>query len=61
MSDRLKLVEHVVHDIAATESEAHRNPAEVIGSFLDAADVMRDVCESAMESRERDPLRLSDG
>ena len=62
VSDRLKLVEHVVHDIAATESEAHeRNPADVIGSFSDIADVMQDVCEAAMESRERDPLRLSDG
>jgi len=61
VSDRLELVEHVVHDIAASESGAHRNPADVIGSFSDVADVMRDVCEAAMESRERDPLRLSDG
>jgi hypothetical protein len=62
VSDRLRLVEHVVHDIALDESAAQDgNPRSVIGSFSDVADVMQDVCEAAMVARERDPLRLSNG
>ena len=60
--DRLSLVEHVVHDIASDDAPLQdQNPNSVIGSFADIADVMDDVAEAAMVSRERDPLRLSNG
>ena len=53
--DRLKLIEHVVHDIASDDAPAtDRDPISV-------ADVMENVREAAMVARERDPLRLSNG
>jgi hypothetical protein len=62
VSDRLKLVECVVHDLAVAElPRPEQDPMSVIGSFSDIDDAMRDVCEAAMVARERDPLRLANG
>lgn len=33
----------------------------IVGLFADDSDLIDEVCESAMLSRERDPLRLADG
>jgi hypothetical protein len=63
ITERLKLVERVVHDI----TEAHatgpvkRDPRAIIGAFADIPDVVDEICEAAMAARGRDPLRLSNG
>jgi hypothetical protein len=60
--DRLRLVERVVHDIAESEKvEPKEDAMSVIGSFSDVADLVEQICEAAMVSRERDPLRLGRG
>ena len=37
------------------------DPAAIVGLFADDPDLIDEVCESAMQSRERDPLRVTDG
>lgn len=37
------------------------DPGAIIGLFADEPELIDEVCESAMQSRERDPLRLADG
>jgi hypothetical protein len=37
------------------------DPGAIIGLFADKPELIDEVCESAMLSRERDPLRLADG
>ena len=60
VTDRLRLVECVVHDLALEGSSgSEHDPTSVIGLFSDIDDVMHDVCEAAMVARERDPLRLA--
>lgn len=35
------------------------DPRDVLGLFANEADLIDEVCESAMQSREQDPLRLA--
>lgn len=37
------------------------DPGAIIGLFADEPELIDAVCESAMQSRERDPMRLTDG
>jgi hypothetical protein len=37
------------------------DPGAIIGLFADEPELIDEVCESAMQSRDRDPLRLADG
>lgn len=37
------------------------DPGAIIGLFADEPELIDEVCESAMQSRERDPMRLADG
>lgn len=60
--ERLKLVERIVLDIAEPEKAgAIEDAMSVIGSFSDVSDLVEQICEAAMASRERNPLRLSRG
>ena len=59
VTDRLRLVECVVHDLALEGSGSEHDPTSVIGLFSEIDEVMQDVCEAAMVARERDPLRLA--
>jgi hypothetical protein len=63
VAERLKLVERVVHDIAEGQAPPprKRDPKAIIGALSDMADVLEEVTEAAMVSRERDPLRLPNG
>jgi hypothetical protein len=63
ITDRLKLVERVVHDITEAQATgpATRDPHSIIGAFADIPDVVEEISEAAMAARERDPLRLSNG
>ena len=56
--DRLRLIEHVAHDIASDDTSNARDPKSIIGSYADVADVVENITEAAMEAREREPLRL---
>jgi hypothetical protein len=53
---RLRLVESVVHDLAA-EGNGSPTGKSVLGLFADDAKLIDEVCDAAMTSRERDPLR----
>ena len=57
--ERLRLVERVVHELA--EEDRGRAPATIVGLFADQPDLIEEVCEAAMQARERDPLRLAGG
>ena len=58
LPERLRLVERVVHE-AAEQSEGANGSGRsaILGLFADEPGLMDEVCESAMQSRERDPLR----
>jgi hypothetical protein len=55
--ERLKLVELVVHDLAAQHTSAA--PSAVIGLFSDEPELIDVMCEEAMQAREQDPLRIA--
>ena len=57
-SDRLRLVERVVHELAEEDPTTASSHA-IIGLFADQPELMDAVCEATMQARERDPLRLS--
>ncbi len=61
--ERVRLVSEVRQELdeEATRAEAAANPESIIGLFADDPDLIDEVCESAMQSRERDPLRLVNG
>jgi len=51
---RLRVVERVVHEMAADlPGVAAPQPPSVIGLFADMPEVVDEVCEAAMEARER--------
>jgi hypothetical protein len=54
--EQLRLIERVVHELA-DQNEEHQTPSSLIGCFADQADLMDQIAEGAMETRERDPLR----
>jgi hypothetical protein len=55
--ERLRLVERVIHELAEAERRTALKPNSVIGLFADAPDLLDAVVHSAMDARERDPLR----
>lgn len=56
LPDRSRLVERVVHEAAEQSEGANRSQhSPILGLFADEPGLMDEVCESAMESRERDP------
>jgi hypothetical protein len=55
-SERLRLVERVVHELAAEDAVAEER--SILGLFANEPELMSEVCEAAMQGRERDPLRL---
>ena len=48
-------------DEEARSAKGRLDPKAIIGLFADDPDLIDQVCESAMQSRERDPLRHADG
>jgi hypothetical protein len=58
-SERLRLVERVVHELA--DEDAPAQGRSIIGLFADEPELIDEVCEGAMAARERDPLRLAGG
>ena len=54
--DRLRIVEQVVHELA--EEDSVLAPDSIVGLFADQPDLIEAVCETAMQARETDPLRL---
>jgi hypothetical protein len=57
-SERLRLVERVVHELA--EEAPAGEPASILGLFGADPDLIDEVVEDAMLARERDPLRRRD-
>ena len=58
LPERLRLVERVVHEAAEQSEGANGSErSAILGLFADEPGLMDEVCESAMQSRERDPLR----
>lgn len=56
-AERLRLVEHVVHDLAEEDrAKPHVGP---IGLFADEPELVESICDEAMSARERDRLRAS--
>lgn len=49
--ERLRLVELVVHDLAAQQVSA--TPTAVIGAFADEPELIETVCEEALRARDR--------
>jgi hypothetical protein len=62
VTDRLRLVERVVHDVIATPREpAGADGDPLIGLFAQEPDLIDEVCRIALEDRMSRPLRTSDG
>lgn len=59
-TERLRLVERVVHDVAQGEP-ARPDPAAIIGMMADEPDVMDEVFRLVTASREASRMRLTDG
>ena len=58
--DRLRIVEFIVHGLAAdAELVAAQRPENVVGLFSDEPELLDQVAEEALGARERDPLRRS--
>jgi hypothetical protein len=55
---KLKLVERVARDLAL-ESSPTDAPHSLIGALADQGELLDEIVESAMQARERDPLRQS--
>ena len=55
---KLKLVERVVRDLASEPPLADA-PRSIIGALAAQGDLLDEIVESAMQARERDPLRRS--
>jgi hypothetical protein len=59
-TDRLRLVERVVHDVAEG-GVGQAEPKSLIGMMADEPDVMDEVCNLAMTVRTKSRMRLADG
>lgn len=59
LSERLKLIQRLVQDVAQDAERAQGTAAHsaVIGLFADEPELVDEICEAAMAARERDPLR----
>jgi hypothetical protein len=58
-SERLRLVERVVHDVAESDG-VHAEPRSIIGMMADEPDVMDEACKLAMAARAKSRMRLTD-
>ncbi|MCC7385060.1 MAG: hypothetical protein IT384_24655 [Deltaproteobacteria bacterium] len=56
-TERLRLVERVVHELAEAGASSPREASMVVGLFAAEAELMDEVVDSAMVARARDPLR----
>ncbi|MCU0657684.1 MAG: hypothetical protein MUF64_21215 [Polyangiaceae bacterium] len=56
---KLKLVEHVARDLAS-EHLPTEAPRSLIGVLAAQGELLDEIAESAMQTRERDPLRRPD-
>lgn len=59
--DRLWLIEHIAHDLAAMDaSQTQLAPAgqapSLLGLFADEPDLLDEVCRDAMDARKKDGL-----
>ncbi|MBK7585045.1 MAG: hypothetical protein IPI67_33250 [Myxococcales bacterium] len=59
-TDRLRLVERVVHDVAEA-SAARCEPASIIGMMADEPGVMDEVARLVLAIRQNSRMRLADG
>lgn len=61
--ERARLVDQLQQELAdqSGHTEEPIDSASIIGLFADEPDLIEAVCEAALQSRERDPLRLSRG
>jgi hypothetical protein len=59
-SDRLRLVERVVHDVAERELSGAR-AGSIMGMMADEPELMDQVCGLAMAAREKSRMRPVDG
>jgi hypothetical protein len=58
--DRLRIVESIVHGLAAdADLVSAQQPENVVGLFSDEPELLDQVAEEALVARERDPLRRS--
>jgi hypothetical protein len=63
VEERDRLAERIRRDVDEERRSGTRavEPKSIIGLFGDEPDLMDRVCEAAMQSRERDPLRQANG
>lgn len=65
LTDRLRLVERVVHDAAETTQARVAEPPvakpSLLGLFADVPELVDQVCELAMQDRATRKLRTADG
>jgi hypothetical protein len=59
-TDRLRLVERVVHDVVESKSGG-AEPATIIGMMADEPDVMDEVTRLASTARQASRMRPTDG
>jgi hypothetical protein len=59
--EQLRLIELVAHELADNNEEQASSAPSIIGGFAHEADLMDQIADDAMVSRERDPLRQSGG
>jgi hypothetical protein len=64
VEERDRLAERIRREVDDERRSGKRvvvEPKSIIGLFGDDPDLMDRVCEAAMQSRERDPLRQTNG
>ena len=61
VTDRLRLVERVVHDVLEASQEQTAPGGTLIGLFADEPELIDEVCRMALEDRASRRLRASDG
>ena len=54
---KLRLVQHVAHDLASTETVETDSCSTAVGALADQADLLDQVVSEALDARERDPIR----
>ncbi len=66
LTERLQLIEVILqslkHDISPITVENNKNTAksdQLLGLFADEIELIDQITESAMQARERDPLRVA--
>lgn len=57
-AERLRLAERVIRSVANETTESSAQGAAVVGAFSDEPELLDEITEDAMQTRERDPLRV---